>query len=238
MTEASNKDREIESGAKKPAKKQSRQDRRVKKTQKRIIEAARSLISEKGLEATTVDDITERADLGRGTFYYHFDNKDELVKDLIGEVMSSLIREMEVRCGDESDLSSVMEGMIQAHTNYFAGRWEDFSLYYLGQADLILERSYEGIEAPYLSYLRTIEKMVDSTVTWKVSTDILRRVAYAIGGFISGYYSFASIVGSAEEVEESFGSLKSAFVAGLVRFIKEAMPEGERTISKQDKLKQ
>lgn len=225
MKGASKKDRDMEAEAKKPAKRQSRQDRRVKKTHKKITEAARSVISEKGIEATTVDDITERADLGRGTFYYHFDSKGELVKNLIEEVMSGLIREMKVQCDDESDLPSVMEGIIQAHTDYFVGRWEDFVLYYLGRSDLTLDQSYDGIEAPYLNYIRTIEKMVDSAVTMKVSREILRKVAFAIGGFISGYYSFASIASSAEEVEESFMSLKSAFVAGLVRFIKEAMPK-------------
>jgi AcrR family transcriptional regulator len=210
-----------------PVEGQSRQDRRARKTQMKIAEAARAVISEKGLEATTVDDITERADLGRGTFYYHFANKDALVKDLIDDVMTGLIGEIKSHCDKNADLASVMNGMIQAHTNYFGERWEDFVLYYQGRADLTLEQSYDGLESSYMNYIETIERVVSFALKDKVPNDVLRRVAFAIGGFISGYYSFASIANSAEEVEQSFLGLRNAFVKALVRFIRVAMPSEE-----------
>ncbi|MCX5388021.1 TetR/AcrR family transcriptional regulator [Streptomyces sp. NBC_00083] len=45
----------------------------------RIFSAALSLFAEKGFEQTKVDDITERADVARGTFFNHFQHKEELV---------------------------------------------------------------------------------------------------------------------------------------------------------------
>lgn len=39
------------------------------------------LIDEKGYDGVTIQDITERANLGRTTFYLHYDNKDELFLD-------------------------------------------------------------------------------------------------------------------------------------------------------------
>ncbi len=43
------------------------------------MDVARSVFAEKGIDPATIDDITERADVGKGTFYYHFKNKEEII---------------------------------------------------------------------------------------------------------------------------------------------------------------
>lgn len=53
-------------------------DRRVARTRKMLHQALLSLMIEKGYEATTVEDICERANIGRSTFYAHFTGKDDL----------------------------------------------------------------------------------------------------------------------------------------------------------------
>jgi len=57
----------------------TRHDRRRLQTRKQIIEAAVQLVLEKGYEGVTIQDITDHADLGRGTFYIHFKDKEEAV---------------------------------------------------------------------------------------------------------------------------------------------------------------
>jgi AcrR family transcriptional regulator len=54
-------------------------DRRVLRTQKLLHQALMSLILEKKYESITVQDILERADVGRSTFYLHFRDKDDLL---------------------------------------------------------------------------------------------------------------------------------------------------------------
>lgn len=56
-----------------------RGDRRVQRTQQLLRAALLSLIEEKGFEALTVQDIIDRANVGRATFYAHFDNKEDLL---------------------------------------------------------------------------------------------------------------------------------------------------------------
>src|SRR5260370_4438505 len=56
-----------------------RADRRVRKTRLALKEALVSLILERGFEAVTVQDIIDRADVGRSTFYAHFVDKYELL---------------------------------------------------------------------------------------------------------------------------------------------------------------
>lgn len=54
-------------------------DRRVQRTQHLLRAALLSLIEEKGFEKVTVQDIIDRANVGRATFYAHFDNKEDLL---------------------------------------------------------------------------------------------------------------------------------------------------------------
>ncbi|MCK6076045.1 TetR/AcrR family transcriptional regulator [Paenibacillus silvae] len=66
------------------------QDRRARRTQDAIIAAAVSLILEKGADALTIRDITERADYNRGTFYLHFPGKPELLQFLLDDFLQGL----------------------------------------------------------------------------------------------------------------------------------------------------
>jgi AcrR family transcriptional regulator len=59
--------------------KEKRVDRRISRTRKLMNEALLALIVEKGYEAVTVQDILDRADIGRSTFYAHYRDKDDLL---------------------------------------------------------------------------------------------------------------------------------------------------------------
>lgn len=54
-------------------------DRRVQKTRKLLSEALVALILEKGYEAVSIQDIIDRANVGRSTFYSHYENKEQLL---------------------------------------------------------------------------------------------------------------------------------------------------------------
>lgn len=206
-------------------KKRTRQQRRTGVTRRKLLDAARTVFAEKGLDLTTIDDITERADVGKGTFYYHFSTKDGLIKELIKGMLSELVALISARCTDKTELSAVLNSMIGAHIEFFSARWEDFVLYYQGRADLTLQQGYEGIETPFLSYLEGVEALIDNVIKRRLSSITLRRIGCAVAGFVSGYYAFAAIASEGEDVDKALRSLRGALVAGLVRFINEAMPE-------------
>ncbi|MGE5172653.1 MAG: TetR/AcrR family transcriptional regulator, partial [Betaproteobacteria bacterium] len=54
-------------------------DRRVQRTRRLFLDALVSLIEERGYEAITVQNILDKADLGRSTFYAHFRGKEDLL---------------------------------------------------------------------------------------------------------------------------------------------------------------
>ena len=66
------------------------EDRRVQRTQQLLRGALLSLIQEKGFEALSVQDIIDRANVGRATFYAHFDNKEDLLASGIDGLRASL----------------------------------------------------------------------------------------------------------------------------------------------------
>ncbi len=56
-------------------------DRRVQRTRALLNQALIALVFEKGYDAVTIEDITERANVGRSTFYLHYQGKDDLLLD-------------------------------------------------------------------------------------------------------------------------------------------------------------
>ena len=60
----------------------SQTDRRIAKTRKAIYTAFLELLNSKGYQATTVQDIIDRADVGRSTFYSHYESKELLLDEL------------------------------------------------------------------------------------------------------------------------------------------------------------
>ena len=202
----------------------TRNQRRTGVTRKKLLDAARAVFAEKGLDLTTIDDITTRADVGKGTFYYHFRTKEGLIRSLLKEVMDELATTIQRRCADSTDLKTLLDTLIGAHIEFFSSRWEDYVLYFQGRADLTLVEGYSGIETPFLEYLQIVEDLLDGMIKRRLSAPMLRRITIAVAGFVSGYYSFALIATEEEDVDQLMRSLRGALVAGLARFVNEAMP--------------
>ncbi len=67
-----------------------KEDRRIRKTKSSIKQAFTKLLQEKDLEKITIRDITTRADIDRGTFYLHYEDKYMLLADMEDEYISEL----------------------------------------------------------------------------------------------------------------------------------------------------
>lgn len=98
-------------------------DRRVRRTRRVLQQALQELIVERGYASVTVQDILDRADVGRSTFYAHFRDKEDLLisgfEFLHAEVEASLA----VTDGDVPSISDTMLALFRhAEANRLAFR--------------------------------------------------------------------------------------------------------------------
>lgn len=70
-------------------------DRRVRRTRRILHEALIALILEKGYDRITVQDVLDRADIGRSTFYAHYRDKEDLLVSSFHGVRADLRRQVD-----------------------------------------------------------------------------------------------------------------------------------------------
>jgi AcrR family transcriptional regulator len=66
-----------------------RQARRRTQTRTKLIDAARTLFARQGVDNTRINEITEEADVGFGSFYNHFDSKEAIVGAVLAETVAA-----------------------------------------------------------------------------------------------------------------------------------------------------
>lgn len=87
-------------------------DRRQRKTREAIFEAFIKLLEKKHYSNVTVGEIIEVADIGRATFYSHFETKDFLLKDLCRELFDHVFN-------SENDIESPSIFNCDSHDSAF-----------------------------------------------------------------------------------------------------------------------
>ncbi len=91
-----------------------------------MIMAARRLFEEKGITATTVDDIAKEADYSKSTLYVYFKNKDEILNTILYEQMNLLKEILEEGIKDFKDFKSCYLSICRKLVRY----QEQYPVYY------------------------------------------------------------------------------------------------------------
>jgi AcrR family transcriptional regulator len=69
-------------------------DRRVTRTHQMLRDALFALIEEQGYDMLSIQDITERANIGRATFYAHYSDKEQLLLASVKELLADMHQHM------------------------------------------------------------------------------------------------------------------------------------------------
>ncbi len=75
------------------------EDRRIQRTRQLLSESLMALIEQGGYETITVQNIIDKANLGRSTFYTHFRDKDDLLISSMDDIIHSLMLGVEPPIG-------------------------------------------------------------------------------------------------------------------------------------------
>jgi AcrR family transcriptional regulator len=104
------------------APKVSRLDRRKARTRRALIDAAARLIAEGRGDRASIQEITDEADIGFGSFYNHFESKEAIVEAVLGEEIAAqgtAVQSVTAGLNDPAEIVAV------AH-RYFVNRaWSD-----------------------------------------------------------------------------------------------------------------
>jgi AcrR family transcriptional regulator len=158
---------------------ESRSDRRKRRNRQALIDAGYKVMSEKGIDAATMLEIAELADVGAGTVYNYFASKDELAMCVMEQVMDRLAQRIEAVTNTFSDPAEVyafgVRNVMKAATTDHRWRW------LLRRSEVIAGAMYQ-VMGPYA--IRDIRNAVaagryhveDPELAW-------RQATHAIVGF-------------------------------------------------------
>lgn len=95
-------------------------NRRIRKTKTAVLRAFGELMQEKRFENITIQNIIDRADIGRTTFYAHYETKDELLEQYISCIFDLLTAQEEQETFREIPLKKILEH-IKGHSGMVKG---------------------------------------------------------------------------------------------------------------------
>lgn len=130
-------------------------DRRVRRTRELLRSALLSLIEEKGYERITVQDILDRADVGRSTFYAHFTDKEDLLRSGFEEFRSSAAAGMHATVTPAGQKVEFLEPMLAVfqHVDEHRHRWTPLAR--KGGSDLVVRLLRENVTELVRAHLRS-----------------------------------------------------------------------------------
>lgn len=86
----------------------SRNARRREQTRAKLVEAAKVLIARQGVERTRINEITELADVGFGSFYNYFDSKSAIIDAVLSDTAASHAQSLVAATAEVEDPAEVI----------------------------------------------------------------------------------------------------------------------------------
>ncbi len=135
--------------------------------EKQIKEAALKLFSEKGFHNTTITQISEAADLGKGTIYWYWKSKEELAFSLVEEMLRDFLALIERARDAEGPAAERFERMVTEVAELYYRETEYLRLLWKFRVDrsYIFSEDYTSRVASYYVRMReALETMLEQGI--------------------------------------------------------------------------
>ena len=110
-----------------------------------ILEGARAVFAEKGLHATTIDDIAQRAELGKGTIYLYFKSKEEMFAALKIEGLTRLAARFQAAVAVGRPADENLRRICDAYVRFYREEPEYYWLLYFDTRSIEKDRAEEVV---------------------------------------------------------------------------------------------
>jgi AcrR family transcriptional regulator len=178
----------------------SRVARRKAKTNRRLLEVARRLFSEKGIYWAKVEDITELADLGKGTFYKYFESKEAIIRVLLKDGLDELLAETERAARGISSGSECLSAVITARVDFFLNHPDYLLMFHQVRGLMQLQgAAAEELRIVYDAHLNRLAQLLCPAVGDR-GFHQAREVATALAAYTSGLLTYHILFEGLERV--------------------------------------
>ncbi len=122
-----------------------RKEREKQARRRQIIDAARSLLFEKGLQATSINQIAKRAELAVGTIYFYYSSKEELFAELQEEGLKLLMETIQQASTTTTDPRKRLRSMAMAYYDFSNAHKDYFDIinYFLSSPSILLSSDFK-----------------------------------------------------------------------------------------------
>lgn len=195
----------------------TRTERRAQKTKRKLLNAALHLFSTHSVDTTSVEEITDRADVGKGTFYRHFSSKEDLLAELLDDSVTRLEKAITTACQGQPGLNALLDRLFEANLRFFTGNRENLLLLVDGR---MLRGLGEAEPPKHVARLVTfVEQLLRPFAPSWVPAPQARLVAFSVLSLIVAFVSVGSMGMPADEMKKSTKSLKRAFVSACIAML-------------------
>jgi AcrR family transcriptional regulator len=132
-----------------------------------IKEAALKLFSEKGFHNTTITQISQAADLGKGTIYWYWKSKEELAFSLVEDMLKDFVRLIEGARDGTGPVRGRFERMVEEVAELYYRETEYLRLLWKFRVDrsLIFNEDYtDKVASYYVRMRRALEDMLQQGI--------------------------------------------------------------------------
>jgi AcrR family transcriptional regulator len=158
--------------------------------EKQIKEAALRLFSEKGFHNTTVTQIADEAELGKGTIYWYWKSKEDLAFSLVSDMLDDFVMLIEGARDAEGPVIARLESLVEKVAELYYQETEYLRLLWKFRVDrsYIFSEEYTSRVASY--YLR-MRKALEGMIEEGIGNGELRRLdpkrmAFIFLGIVEG----------------------------------------------------
>ncbi len=151
-----------------------------KRRRQEVMDVAARIFSEKGYEATSIQEIAEEVGILKGSLYYYIDTKEDLLFGIIKEAYDSalgVIKELEQRDGNALEL---IEALVRRHAEVFAATRLQSSVFFREFRALSEERQKTIREAAVVYNRFVVAQIRRGQQSGEIKPEINARLA-AIG---------------------------------------------------------